>query len=56
MPDYKPTHCNTIKRDGFWCAKPAVTVVNGKGYCTRHRSHADGKAYAPVADKRSQGR
>ena len=45
------TTCNTIKRDGNWCSSKPVVVVEGKGYCARHKANADGKAYPPVTDK-----
>lgn len=28
--------CHTIKGDGYWCARKAVTVCDRYGYCKRH--------------------
>jgi hypothetical protein len=49
MKNMNHTTCNTIKRDGFWCTGKPVVVVNGYGYCARHKANADGKAYPPVS-------
>lgn len=52
MSTTTPKTCHTIKRDGNWCSRTPVVSVDGKGYCSRHTTNADGRAYPPVSDKR----